>query len=141
MERSAEKVNHNGGGNPDADQGNAITARDLLQALQEKYRIMTAIFEQLTLGAATQPQPSPTFNISSFDGSEDAPAVREWIDNIRRTSTLHRWLVAYTLETAKSRLVGAAKDWYQARSSSTTSWEEFQERFRRTFLSQTGVAE
>ncbi|KAL1438350.1 hypothetical protein MTO96_048139 [Rhipicephalus appendiculatus] len=77
----------------------------------------------------------------SFDGSEDAPSAREWIDNICRTSNLHWWPAAYTLETAKARLVGAAMDWYRSRSSQTTSWEEFEVRFRRTFVSQARVAE
>ncbi|KAH7979620.1 hypothetical protein HPB49_010198 [Dermacentor silvarum] len=143
MEHSAEKVNHNGGGDPDAGHDDAITARDLLQALQEKYIILAAFLEWLTLGSAAQPQPAPTFqvtpdlsqNISSFDGSDDAPAAREWIDNIRRMSTLPGWPVEYALETAKSRLLGAVKDWYRARSSQMKSWEEFEERSSRMFVS------
>ncbi|KAL1434912.1 hypothetical protein MTO96_011385 [Rhipicephalus appendiculatus] len=129
--------------------GDTITARDLLQVLQEKDRLLSTLLERLTVAGAAQPQPAPTFqvisdlshNISPFDGSEDAPSAREWIDNIRRTSNLHGWPAAYTLETAKARLVGAAKDWYRSRSSQITSWEEFEARFRRTFVSQTRVAE
>ncbi|KAL1430879.1 hypothetical protein MTO96_014736 [Rhipicephalus appendiculatus] len=129
--------------------GDTITARDLLQVLQEKDRLLSTLLERLTVAGAAPSQPAPTFqvipdlshNISPFDGSEDAPSAREWIENIRRTSNLHGWPAAYTLETAKARLVGAAKDWYRSRSSQITSWEEFEARFRRTFVSQTRVAE
>ncbi|KAL1430238.1 hypothetical protein MTO96_015302 [Rhipicephalus appendiculatus] len=129
--------------------GDTITARDLLQVLQEKDRLLSTLLERLTVAGAAPPQPAPTFqvipdlshNISPFDGSEDAPSAREWIDNIRRTSNLHGWPAAYTLETAKAQLVGAAKDRYRSRSSQITSWEGFEVRFRRTFVSQTRVAE
>ncbi|KAL1437204.1 hypothetical protein MTO96_049186 [Rhipicephalus appendiculatus] len=81
----------------DSGHGDTITARDLLQVLQEKDRLLSTLLERLTVAGAAQPQPAPTFqvipdlshNISAFDGSEDAPSAREWIDNIRRTSNLH----------------------------------------------------
>ncbi|KAL1464002.1 hypothetical protein MTO96_027036 [Rhipicephalus appendiculatus] len=128
--------------------GDTITARDLLQVLQEKYRLLSTLLERLTVSGGAQPQPAPNFQAipdqshsgSAFDGSEDSPA-REWIDNIRRTSNLHGWPAAYTLETAKARLVAATKDWYRSRSSQITSWEEFEVRLRRNFVSQTPVAE
>ncbi|KAL1414201.1 hypothetical protein MTO96_007678 [Rhipicephalus appendiculatus] len=142
MERNEETSHPNGG-------GDTITARDLLQVLQEKDRLLSTLLERLTVAGVAQPQPTPTFqvipdlshNISTFDGSEDAPSAREWIDNTRRTSNLYGWPAAYSLETAKARLVGAAKDWYRSRSSQITSWEDFEVRFRRTFVSQTRVAE
>ncbi|KAL1478781.1 hypothetical protein MTO96_052391, partial [Rhipicephalus appendiculatus] len=148
-ERTEETSNPTGGGDTDFSHGDTITARDLLQVLQEKDRLLSTLLQRLTVAGAAPPQPAPTFqvipdlshNISPFDGSEDAPSAREWIDNIRRTSNLHGWPAAYTLETAKARLVGAAKDWYRSRSSQITSWEEFEVRFRRTFVSQTRVAE
>ncbi|KAL1423547.1 hypothetical protein MTO96_020934 [Rhipicephalus appendiculatus] len=124
--------------------GDTITARDLLQVLQEKGRLLSTLLQRLTVAGAAatfQVIPDLSHNISAFDGSADAPSAREWIDNIRRTSNLHEWPAAYTLETAKARLVGAAKDWYRSRSSQITSWEEFEVRFRRTFVSQTRVAE
>ncbi|KAL1439230.1 hypothetical protein MTO96_010270 [Rhipicephalus appendiculatus] len=149
MEPIEGTSNPTGGGDTDSGHGDTITARDLLQVLQEKDRLLSTLLERLTVAGAAPPQPAPTFqvipdlshNISPFDGSEDAPSAREWIENIRRTSNLHGWPAAYTLETAKARLVGAAKDWYRSRSSQITSWEEFEVRFRRTFVSQTRVAE
>ncbi|KAL1472586.1 hypothetical protein MTO96_039233 [Rhipicephalus appendiculatus] len=133
MERTEGTSDPTGCGDTDSIHGDTITARDLLQILQEKDRLLSTLLERLTVAGAARPQPAPTFqvipdlshNISAFDGSEDAPSAREWIDNIRRTSNLHRWPAAYTLETAKARLVGAAKDWYRSRSSQITSWEDF----------------
>ncbi|KAL1427098.1 hypothetical protein MTO96_017754 [Rhipicephalus appendiculatus] len=119
MEPFEGTSNPTGGGDTDFGHGDTITARDLLQVLQEKDRLLSTLLQRLTVAGAAQPQPAPTFqvipdlshNISPFDGSEDAPSAREWIDNIRRTSNLHGWPAAYTLETAKARLVGVAKDW------------------------------
>ncbi|KAH7956871.1 hypothetical protein HPB52_013073 [Rhipicephalus sanguineus] len=99
--------------------GNTITARDLLEVLQEKDRLLSTLLERLTVAGPAEPQPAPTFqvipelsqNISAVDGSEDAPSAREWIENIRRTSMFHGLPAPYTLETAKARLVGAARDW------------------------------
>ncbi|KAL1421766.1 hypothetical protein MTO96_022815 [Rhipicephalus appendiculatus] len=149
MERTEGTPNPTGGGETDCGHGDTITAHDLLQILQEKDRLLSTLLERLTVAGAAPPQPAQTFqvipdlshNICPFDGSEDAPSAREWIDNIRRTSNLHGWPAAYTLETAKARFVGAAKDWYRSRSSQITSWEEFEVLFRRTFVSQTRVAE
>ncbi|KAH7975637.1 hypothetical protein HPB52_003932 [Rhipicephalus sanguineus] len=149
MEPAERTANPTGGGATDSGHGDTITTRDLLQVLQEKDRLLSTLLEQLTVAGAARPQPAPTFqvipdlsqNISAFDDSEDASSAREWIDNIRRTSILHGWPAAHTLEAAKARLVGAARDWYRSRSSQITSWEEFEVRFRRTFVSQTRVSE
>ncbi|KAL1471200.1 hypothetical protein MTO96_023845 [Rhipicephalus appendiculatus] len=145
MERTEGTSNPTGGGDTDSGHADAITARGLLQ---EKDRLLSTLLKRLTVAGAAQPQPAPTFqvipdlsHISPFDGSEDAPYAREWIENIRRTSNLHGWPAAYTLETAKARLVGAVKNWYRSRSSQIASCEEFEVRFRRTFVSQTCVAE
>ncbi|KAL1453536.1 hypothetical protein MTO96_043752 [Rhipicephalus appendiculatus] len=118
MEPTEETSDPTGGGDTDSGHGDTITARDLLQVLQEKDRLLSTLLERLTVAGAEPTQPAPTFqvipdlshNIRFFDGSEGAPSAREWIQNIRRTSNLHGWTAAYTLETAKAQLVGAAKD-------------------------------
>ncbi|KAM7283241.1 uncharacterized protein ISCGN_000370 [Ixodes scapularis] len=80
-------------------------------------------------------------NISKFDGSEDAASAREWVENLRRTATLHKWPSSFLLESAKSHITGAAKDWLRSRSADITSWEEFEDLFRRIFVSQTRAVE
>ncbi|KAH7948228.1 hypothetical protein HPB52_019536 [Rhipicephalus sanguineus] len=149
MEPTEGTVNLTGSGYTGSGHGDTITTPDLLQVLHEKDRLLSTLLERLTVAGAAQPQSAPTShvipdlsqNISAFDGSEDAPSAREWIENIRRTSILQGRPAAYTLETTKGRLVGAARDWYRSRSSQITSWEEFEVRLRRTFVSQTRLAE
>ncbi|KAH7982590.1 hypothetical protein HPB52_006034 [Rhipicephalus sanguineus] len=77
-----------GAGDPQFGHGYTITARDLLQVLQENDRLLSTLLERLTMAGAAQPQTAATF-----------------------------------------------------RSSQITSWEGFEVRFRRTFVSQTRVAE
>ncbi|KAM7283802.1 uncharacterized protein ISCGN_000907 [Ixodes scapularis] len=81
--------------------------------------------------------PDLSKNISKFDGSEDAASAREWVENLRRTATLHKCPSSFLLESAKSHITGAAKDWLRSRSADITSWEEFEDHFCRTFVSQT----
>ncbi|KAL1414052.1 hypothetical protein MTO96_007793 [Rhipicephalus appendiculatus] len=85
MKPTERKSNLTGGGDTDSGHGDSIAARDLLQILQEKDRLLTTLLERLTVAGAAQPQPAPTFqvipdlshNISTFDGFEDAPSARE----------------------------------------------------------------
>ncbi|XP_040066588.1 uncharacterized protein LOC120840244 [Ixodes scapularis] len=85
--------------------------------------------------------PDLSKSISIFDGSEDAASAREWVENLRRTATLRKWPSPFLLESAKSYITGAAKDWLRSRSADITSWEEFEDQFRRTFVSQSRAAE
>ncbi|KAL1480251.1 hypothetical protein MTO96_051193 [Rhipicephalus appendiculatus] len=134
MERNDETSNPTGG-------GDTITARDLLQVLQEKDRLLSdpaGTIDSGRCGAASTSANVPGDSRlkpqhQSLRRLRRRSFSAEWIENIRRTSNLHGWPAAYTLETAKARLVGAAKDWYRSRSSHITSWEEFEVRFRRTF--------
>ncbi|KAL1439361.1 hypothetical protein MTO96_010374 [Rhipicephalus appendiculatus] len=91
--------------------------------------------------ATFQVMPDLSKNISDFAGDGCASAARDWMEGLRQTATLHRWPTPFLLETAKSHLVGAAKDWYHSRSAEISSWEDFERTFRRTFYSQTRAAE
>ncbi|KAL1437233.1 hypothetical protein MTO96_048953 [Rhipicephalus appendiculatus] len=85
MEPTEGTSNPTGGGDTDSGHGDTITARDLLQVLQEKDRLLSTLLERLTVAGVAQPQPVPTFqvipdlshNISPFNGSKDAPSARE----------------------------------------------------------------
>ncbi|KAL1475412.1 hypothetical protein MTO96_037305 [Rhipicephalus appendiculatus] len=138
-----------------ADRSDGVTVRELLNALMEKDRVLTALLERLAPSATPQPvsagtpggiaafqvMPDLSNNIPSFDGCEDAPSARDWIENLRSTATLHSWPEPFILETAKSRLTGPARDWLRSRRSEIKTWRDFEERFRRTFVSQTRAAE
>ncbi|KAH7944762.1 hypothetical protein HPB49_000292 [Dermacentor silvarum] len=113
------------------DQSDGVTVRELLNALVEKDRVLTTLLERLTPSATPQPMsagtpggiaafqvmPDLSNNITSFNGCEDAPSAKDWIENIRTTATLHSWPESFMLETAKSRLTGPARDWLRSRRS------------------------
>ncbi|XP_077514701.1 uncharacterized protein LOC144125308 [Amblyomma americanum] len=121
--------------------------------MREKDRLLASLLERLALPASSgapgvaaatttyQVMPDLSKNISDFDGSGDAASAKEWLGNLQTTATLHRWPEPFMLETAKWHLVGPAKDWLRSRKEVSTSWENFDYHFRRTFCGQTRAAE
>ncbi|KAL1414256.1 hypothetical protein MTO96_007620 [Rhipicephalus appendiculatus] len=85
-----------------ADRSDGVTVRELLNALMEKDRVLTALLERLAPSATPQPVSAGTpggiaafqvmrdlsNNIPSFDGCDDAPSARDWIENLRSTASL-----------------------------------------------------
>ncbi|CAN7996098.1 unnamed protein product [Ixodes hexagonus] len=139
-----------------ADQRDGPSVRELLNVIMERDRLLKDLLERListttttTSSAAVESQgvttsqvvPDLSRNILKVDGGEDAASARDWVGNLRRTATLHKWPTSFLLETAKAHIMGAAKDWLHSRSAEITSWEEFEDRFRRTFVSQKRAAE
>ncbi|XP_077501927.1 uncharacterized protein LOC144112953 [Amblyomma americanum] len=131
----------------------SISVSDFLSAMREKDRLLASLLERLALPASSgapgvaaatttyQVMPDLSKNISDFDGSGDAVSAKEWLGNLQTTATLHRWPEPFKLETAKCHLVGPAKDWLRSRKEVSTSWENFDYHFRRTFCGQTRAAE
>ncbi|KAK8775719.1 hypothetical protein V5799_030936, partial [Amblyomma americanum] len=131
----------------------SISVSDFLSAMREKDRLLASLLERLALPASSgapgvaaatttyQVMPDLSKNISDFDGSGDAASAKEWLGNLQTTATLHRWPEPFKLETAKCHLVGPAKDWLRSRKEVSTSWENFDYHFRRTFCGQTRAAE
>ncbi|XP_040074772.1 uncharacterized protein LOC120846931 [Ixodes scapularis] len=132
--------------------GDGFSLHELLGMIREKDRLLTDLLGRLALSARSgtadvsgvptfQVMPDLSKNISNFDGGEDAAAARDWMENLKRTATLHKWPTAFLLETAKSHLTGAAKDWLRSRHAEIASWEDLEYQFRRTLVSQTRAAE
>ncbi|KAK8764467.1 hypothetical protein V5799_032924, partial [Amblyomma americanum] len=131
----------------------SISVSDFLSAMREKDRLLASLLERLALPASSgapgvaaatttyQVMPDLSKNISDFDGSGDAASAKEWLGNLQTTATLHRWPEPFKLETAKCHLVGPAKDWLRSRKEVSTTWENLDYRFRRTFCGQTRAAE
>ena len=139
-------------GRCDDDDCAGLTKRELFDALREKDRLLADLLRRLPQPessgvprqadvATFQVMPDFSKNISDFAGDGCASAARDWMEGLRQTATLHRWPTPFLLETAKSHLVGAAKDWYHSRSAEISSWDDFERIFRRTFYSQTRAAE
>ncbi|KAM7298816.1 uncharacterized protein ISCGN_019385 [Ixodes scapularis] len=150
-----DKLPHTTSSAEATDQGKGVSVRELLNVIVEKDCLLKDLLERListtatASSAAVESQGVTTFqvmpdlgkNISKFDGSEDAASAREWVENLRRTATLHKRPSSFLLESAKPHITGAAKDWLRSRSANITSWEEFKDHFRRTFVSQTRASE
>lgn len=70
----------------------------------------------------------PTFN------GERLPESKSWLESEESAATLHNWPSAFTLDTARTHLVGAARYWYEARRDRLTSWQAFRAEFSNTFI-------
>ncbi|XP_042148722.1 uncharacterized protein LOC121837217 [Ixodes scapularis] len=154
MNQEASGASPSQAGSPEVahSMGDGFSLHELLGMIREKDRLLTDLLGRLALpaqsgaadvsGVATfQVMPDLCKNISNFDGGEDAAAARDWIENLKRTATLHKWPTPFLLETAKSHLTGAAKDWLRSRHAEIASWEDLEYQFRRTFVRQTRAAE
>ncbi|CAG9762667.1 unnamed protein product [Ceutorhynchus assimilis] len=52
--------------------------------------------------------------ISDYAG-EDLDKSKSWLESLESAATLHHWPDEFILETARSKLTGAALHWYEAR--------------------------
>lgn len=116
---------------------------------QNKHRDeqITRMLEQVTLNHA-QAGPShavlPDLNstVNTFDGeSSDCAIAMEWITALETTGRLNHWPDTYTIEAARSRLTGAAKNWFLSRQSQLTTWSAFKASFVAMFVSEIDEAE
>ncbi|KAL1470210.1 hypothetical protein MTO96_040574 [Rhipicephalus appendiculatus] len=138
-------------GHRDVNDCAGLTKRELFDALREKDRLLADLLRRLpqpeSSGAPRQADitfqvmPDLSKNIPDLSGDGCASAAREWMESLRQTATLHRWPTPFLLETAKCHLVGAVKEWYRSRAVEVSSWDGLKRMFRRTFYSQTRVAE
>lgn len=142
-------ANANGGIADDGVLGDPLSVRELLKALIDKDCLITDLPQRQKGPPAVGSNAIPTFQvmpdlskgISNFEGEGDPAKAKDWIENLKSTAALHRWPEELQFETAKSHMVGAARDWLRTRRSEIKSWTDFEERFRRTFLSHMRAAE
>ncbi|KAJ8981421.1 hypothetical protein NQ317_015623 [Molorchus minor] len=72
-------------------------------------------------------------SIKLFSG-EDLSQSKFWLESVESAAMLHHWPVEFTLETARSKLTGAAHHWYKARHANLLTWEQFKSEFKNTFI-------
>lgn len=78
--------------------------------------------------------PDLSHNIEEFNGLADFASSYAWLKQLESTVTLHNWTEAVAFETARSRLRGAAKNWYLANLKDIKDWQSFRKQFSFTFL-------
>ncbi|KAK9754969.1 hypothetical protein QE152_g779 [Popillia japonica] len=73
-------------------------------------------------------------SIGKFSGENGPSEARRWLQQLETSALLHAWPEAFSFETAKNNLTGAAKFWYAGRMYELQNWNDFRTAFRATFL-------
>jgi hypothetical protein len=68
-----------------------------------------------------------------YKGEAEIEDGTGWLDQIISMAELHLWPEEFRLETARSHLVGAAKNWYVAHRGDIKTWDDFVTKFSKTF--------
>ncbi|KAK9693088.1 hypothetical protein QE152_g34437 [Popillia japonica] len=77
--------------------------------------------------------PDLSKSIDNFAGEGSPKLAIKWLEQLKSTAALHSWLEPFTLQTARSHLVGAAKHWLEGKRE-FYDWNEFEQAFRKTFV-------
>jgi hypothetical protein len=80
-----------------------------------------------------QIMPDLTKSIGYYKGEAEFEDCTGWLDQIISMAELHLWPEEFRLETARSHLVGAAKNWYVAHRGDIKTWDDFVTKFSKTF--------
>jgi hypothetical protein len=80
-----------------------------------------------------QIMPDLTKSIGYYKGEAEIEDGTGWLDTIISMAELHLWPEEFRLETARSHLVGAAKNWYIAHRGDIKTWADFVTKFSKTF--------
>lgn len=86
--------------------------------------------------------PDLTKGFYTFNGEwkPDKPnEAKDWLDSLKSMALLHKWPEAYSLETARTHLSGAARHWFETRKTDIVGWEDFQYHFKKTFVRQESI--
>jgi len=70
--------------------------------------------------------------LPEFDGRGNSQTAEDWLAAIEGVAKLHRWPDAFRIESARSRIVGPANNWFTGRKF--TNWDEFVIQFNHTFV-------
>ncbi|KAF2894005.1 hypothetical protein ILUMI_12168 [Ignelater luminosus] len=87
--------------------------------------------------------PDLSKSIENDDGEiEKGPtAAKVWLEKLVSSATLHSWPPEFILESAKTHLIGAAKSWYNSNIPELNTWENFKDRFEKTFCMEASLTD
>ncbi|KAF2890188.1 hypothetical protein ILUMI_15985 [Ignelater luminosus] len=87
--------------------------------------------------------PDLSKSIENYDGEiEKGPtAAKVWLEKLVSSATLHSWPPEFILESAKTHLIGAAKSWYNSNIPELNTWENFKDRFEKTFCMEASLTD
>lgn len=129
----------------------AFNTDDLVRALLEQNRLreqqMDKIISKLMETKATD---LPTTSmlpvimqtVPVFNGETgDTDVATEWLRALKTAALVNKWSDACTLETGRSHLVGAARNWYLSHMSELESFRKFATMFEETFMGHGSITE
>ncbi|KAK9730643.1 hypothetical protein QE152_g14377 [Popillia japonica] len=67
-----------------------------------------------------------------FDGNRNKAEV--WLKNLDSAQILHELPDNYMLETARTRMIEAAYQWYWTKTREIHTWQDFRDNFKKTFI-------
>jgi len=70
--------------------------------------------------------------VSTFNGRESTQEAKVWLDTIKGLADLNGWPFNYRIQYVRSRLDGAALNWYTGRRFN--DWTDFEVQFKRIFI-------
>ncbi|KAJ8942850.1 hypothetical protein NQ314_009912 [Rhamnusium bicolor] len=73
-------------------------------------------------------------SIENFNGEQGPSASEHCIKQLENTATLRSWPDAFTYETARTYLFGAAKFWLASKQIKVKDWHTFKRAFNKTFI-------
>ena len=88
-----------------------------------------------------QVMPDLSKGISEYNGLGGSTKAKLWIERIKSMHTVHHWPLELCLETARCNLIGPAYHWYATYHEEITDWDQFERRFRSTFVPKSSLPE
>lgn len=80
--------------------------------------------------------------VPMFNGETgDTGVATEWLRALKTTALVNKWSDACTLETGRSHLVGAVKNWYLCHMSELENFQKFATMFEETFMGRESITE
>lgn len=112
----------------------------LIQHLTKRDALLERLVDKLTVGTtpmsttsnSTSVIPNLFQKIPDFDGEPNK--AQTWLNDLEGVQILHSLPDNYIFETARTRLVGGAKYWYEMKRREISTWDDFMQKFTDTFI-------
>ncbi|CAI6359069.1 unnamed protein product [Macrosiphum euphorbiae] len=138
-----------GNSDPNNPNGEEFNENQLVLTLLEQNRLreeqMDKIINKLMDQRTVTQQSSPMLLIISqtvFNGKTgDTDVAKEWLNALKAVALMNKWSDTCILETGRSHLDGAARNWYLSHMNELDSFAKFTTAFEETFTSQESVTD
>ncbi|KAF2891721.1 hypothetical protein ILUMI_14452, partial [Ignelater luminosus] len=119
---------------------------DMMKTMENRISTERMVLEVIKTKNDTEKfhiMPDLSKSIENYDGEiEKGPtAAKVWLEKLVSSATLHSWPPEFILESAKTHLIGAAKSWYNSNIPELNTWENFKDRFEKTFCMEASLTD